>query len=405
LTKTFKEIIAGVRTAVLGIEVREDIAQGMEHVEQFAETATTKAQEAADSAAAAKKAQSDTAEAKTEAVQAISAEKQTSLDAIGAAKSGALTDISSARTTALSDVAVATKTASSAASTATEKAEAASTSANAAKTSETNSGTNAANAKGSESKTAEYLQATKEYFEQVRTITIGAQGWYATPEALKAAVPVGENGWWAVVGTTDTIWTWDGDTNTWVNTTTKVDLSDFYTKEQADAKFGTPYTLPVATADTLGGVMVGKNITNKDGTISLTGENVVAALTYTPATKDEATQTTPGLLSAADKAKLDSLDGSGSIAASGTNYVRFTDGTQICWGKIASGSTKFSFPAAFIDTNYAFGYMSTGTYTLPNGSMSDSKVDSRYVSSCTTTGLSLVSSGGGIRLIVIGRWK
>ena len=168
---------------------------------------------------------------------------------------------------------------------------------------------------------------------------------------------------------------------------------------------GSSYTLPPATSDTLGGVMVGKNITNKDGTISLTGENVVAALTYTPATKDEATQTTPGLLSAADKAKLDSLDGSGSIAASGTNYVRFTDGTQICWGKIASGSTKFSFPAAFIDTNYAFGYMSTGTYTLPNGSMSDSKVDSRYVSSCTTTGLSLVSSGGGIRLIVIGRWK
>jgi hypothetical protein len=28
-------------------------------------------------------------------------------------------------------------------------------------------------------------------------------------------VPVGENGWWAVVGTTDTIWTWDSDTGAW----------------------------------------------------------------------------------------------------------------------------------------------------------------------------------------------
>lgn len=47
MTKTFKEIIDGIRTAILGIEVREDIAQGMEYVEQFAETSTTKAQEAA----------------------------------------------------------------------------------------------------------------------------------------------------------------------------------------------------------------------------------------------------------------------------------------------------------------------------------------------------------------------
>lgn len=103
--------------------------------------------------------------------------------------------------------------------------------------------TSESNAKTSETESAKNLQGTKEYFEQVRTITIGAQGWYATPEALKAAVPVGENGWWAVVGTTDTIWTWDGDTNSWKDSIQKADLSDFYTKEQADAKFGTPYTL------------------------------------------------------------------------------------------------------------------------------------------------------------------
>ena len=109
--------------------------------------------------------------------------------------------------------------------------------AGAAKTSENNS-------KSSEFQSANYLQATKEYYEQVRTITIGAQGWYATPEALKTAVPVGENGWWAVVGTTDTIWTWDSDTKSWKDSIQKADLSDYYTKAQADAKFGTPYSLP-----------------------------------------------------------------------------------------------------------------------------------------------------------------
>lgn len=135
-------------------------------------------------------------------------------------------------------------------------------SAAAAKTSETNS-------KRSESQSATYLQGTKEYFEQVRTITIGAQGWYATPEALKAAVPVGENGWWAVVGTTDTIWTWDNDTKSWKDSIQKADLSDYYTKAQADAKFGTPYTLPAATADQLGGVKVGDYLdVDEDGTLS-----------------------------------------------------------------------------------------------------------------------------------------
>ena len=135
-------------------------------------------------------------------------------------------------------------------------------SAAAAKTSETNS-------KRSESQSATYLQGTKEYFEQVRTITIGAQGWYATPEALKAAVPVGENGWWAVVGTTDTIWTWDNDTKSWKDSIQKADFSDYYTKAQADAKFGTPYTLPPATADQLGGVKVGDYLDiAPDGTLS-----------------------------------------------------------------------------------------------------------------------------------------
>lgn len=121
------------------------------------------------------------------------------------------------------------QTASSAASTATGAA-------SAAKTSETNAGTSASNAKGSETKSGEYLQATKEYFEQVRTITLGAQGWYETSDALTAAVPVGENGWWAVVGTTDSIWVWDRDTNAWRDSMVTINMSDYYTRKQVDEK-------------------------------------------------------------------------------------------------------------------------------------------------------------------------
>nr|DAG61570.1 MAG TPA: hypothetical protein [Caudoviricetes sp.] len=152
-------------------------------------------------------------------------------------------------------------------------------SAAAAKTSEINS-------KRSESQSATYLQGTKEYFEQVRTITIGAQGWYATPEALKAAVPVGENGWWAVVGTTDTIWTWDNDTKSWKDSIQKADLSDYYTKAQADAKFGTPYTLPPATTDQLGGVKVGDYLDiAPDGTLS--GKTLYDTIAASVAVKSE----------------------------------------------------------------------------------------------------------------------
>jgi len=149
LTKTFKEIIDGIRTAILGIEVREDIAQGMEYVEQFAETSTTKAREAAESASAAERAKTDTLAAKTEAVQAISAEKQAGLDAISTAKSNAvketqsahtaaLQDISNARAGALDDVAASTKMATNAAGTAVQKAAAAAGSASNAAESEKN---------------------------------------------------------------------------------------------------------------------------------------------------------------------------------------------------------------------------------------------------------------------------
>lgn len=48
-----------------------------------------------------------------------------------------------------------------------------------------------------------------------------------------------------------------------------VESGNFYTKSEADQKFGTPYTLPSATADQLGGVRVGEALDiDADGTLS-----------------------------------------------------------------------------------------------------------------------------------------
>lgn len=129
--------------------------------------------------------------------------------------------------------------------------------------------TSESNAKASETESAKNLQGTKEYFEQVRTITIGAQGWYATPEALMAAVPIGENGWWAVVGTTDTIWTWDSDTGAWKDSVQKADLSDFYTQAQVKALLA-EYAYSKTEADTR---------------FALTADKISTALGYDPAAK------------------------------------------------------------------------------------------------------------------------
>ena len=71
------------------------------------------------------------------------------------------------------------------------------------------------------------------------------------------------------------------------------------------------YTLPTASASTLGGVKIGENITISSGTISIDKEDVTGALGYTPPTTNTtysvATTSKDGLMSSADKAKVDNL--------------------------------------------------------------------------------------------------
>ena len=100
MDKTFDEAIAGIRKAERGVEVREDIAQGMEYVKQYAEevtdqqqaalqaaqTATGAASTATKKAAAA--AESESA-ARTSAAEAAQSERSASADATNAESSAA----------------------------------------------------------------------------------------------------------------------------------------------------------------------------------------------------------------------------------------------------------------------------------------------------------------------------
>ena len=112
MDKTFDEAIAGIRTAERGVEVREDIAQGMEYVKQYAEevtgqqqatlqaaqTATGAASTATEKAAAAAESKSV---AQTAAANADKSAQSASTDAKSAGASAASAEESANRAAAI----------------------------------------------------------------------------------------------------------------------------------------------------------------------------------------------------------------------------------------------------------------------------------------------------------------
>ena len=73
MDKTFDEAIAGIRTSERGVEVREDIAQGMEYVKQYAEEVTGQQQAALQAAQTATGAASTATEKAAAAAESESA--------------------------------------------------------------------------------------------------------------------------------------------------------------------------------------------------------------------------------------------------------------------------------------------------------------------------------------------
>ena len=101
MDKTFDEAIEGIRTAERGVEVREDIAQGMEYVKQYAEEVTGQQQAALQAAQTATGAASTATE---KAAAAAESESTAQTAAASAAQSAQLasTDAKSAGSSAAS---------------------------------------------------------------------------------------------------------------------------------------------------------------------------------------------------------------------------------------------------------------------------------------------------------------
>ena len=99
--KTFDEAIAGIRTAERGVEVREDIAQGMEYVKQYAEEVTGQQQAALQAAQTATGAASTATEKAAAAAESESTAQTAATSAVQSAQS-ANTDAKSAGRSATS---------------------------------------------------------------------------------------------------------------------------------------------------------------------------------------------------------------------------------------------------------------------------------------------------------------
>lgn len=136
-----------------------------------------------------------------------------------------------------------------------------------------NSATTAKKAAASASADAKNAQdnasSAKEAADQITFIANGCKGYYSTAQDLRDAYPTAVAGSWAIVAENSTIWVWNPATSAWKDSSVNVDFSDYYKKSEADAKFGTPYSLPPATAAQLGGVKVGEALDiAPDGTLS-----------------------------------------------------------------------------------------------------------------------------------------
>lgn len=111
---------------------------------------------------------------------------------------------------------------------------------------------------------------------------------------------------------------------------------------------------------------------------------------------------TDALLNALQE-KVDSkISSATSITASGDGYIRFADGTQICWLKFGKWPRKeydfyFQFPVPFANTNYGAGF-ALGESISYNNDINCGVFDR------TTTGLCVSDSYEG-SIVVIGRWK
>lgn len=286
-----------VRDGVTGIPTDELLAAAKERINALEEKATSSAAAAKDSAEAAKSSETKSAASEKAAKTSETAAKQ-ALQDTETEHTAALQDIARARTTALNDVAASTKTATAAANTATQQATAA---AGSASTAATKAGEASASA-----------GAAKNDADRAEKASTNAAN--AATNAVKQAKEAG---------------TFDGQSAYAL----AVQLG--YTGSEA------------AWIASLKGAKGDKGDTGAQGPRGATG----ATGPQGPQGPTGAT----GARGATGATGPQGPAGASAVAASGSNWVRFSDGTQICWYSINSDGNDYtwSFPVAFSNTAYS----------------------------------------------------
>lgn len=326
-----------VRDGVTGIPTDELLAAAKERIATLEENASNSAAAAKDSAEAAKSSETKSAASEERAKTSETAAKQ-ALQDTETEHTAALQDIARARTTALNDVAASTKTATAAANTATQQATAAAGSASTAVT------------KAGEASTS--AGAAKNDADRAEKASTNAAN--AATNAVKQAKEAG---------------TFDGQSAYAL----AVQLGFTGSEEDWIAS--------------LKGAKGDKGDTGAQGPEGATG-----------ATGPQGQQGPTGATGATGPRGPQGPQGpagASAVAASGSNWVRFSDGTQICWGTNYSG--RVSFPVSFANTNYT-----------PVGSL-DVQYPNNYnfgLEDVSTTGMRINTSGGNVKVhwIAFGRW-
>ena len=326
-----------VRDGVTGIPTDELLAAAKERIATLEENASNSAAAAKDSAEAAKSSETKSAASEERAKTSETAAKQ-ALQDTETEHTTALQNIARARTIALNDVANSTKTATAAANTATQQATAAAGSASTAVT------------KAGEASTS--AGAAKNDADRAEKASTNAAN--AATDAVKQAKEAG---------------TFDGQSAYAL----AVQLGFTGSEEDWIAS--------------LKGAKGDKGDTGAQGPEGATG-----------ATGPQGQQGPTGATGATGPRGPQGPQGpagASAVAASGSNWVRFSDGTQICWGTNYSG--RVSFPVSFANTNYT-----------PVGSL-DVQYPNNYnfgLEDVSTTGMRINTSGGNVKVhwIAFGRW-
>ena len=142
-----------------------------------------------------------------------------------------------------------------------------------------------------------------------------------------------------------------------------VESGSFYTKAEADAKFGTPYTLPPATADQLGGVKVGEALDiAPDGTLSAKTLNDKIAAAVAVKSEPRLVWNTTVTAAASNRHMIKSYD---IQIPDGVDYVHIKsksergDGTEVNIAR--GGSTYHNLDTSSVTTYSTTTFRSEGT--------------------------------------------